>query len=202
MPPPKLTSPPSTRALARATEKPFCVKSTRARVAPSNGVSGVSRRSLPASVRLPLTLLWSGSSSGIVNPSLSSAGPVAVVAVSASPSQPPIGVVLTKRSISASGPRPLPSTVSTACSRFGIPPCTPFHSTPPSSAPRVADRQRQAVDDQFAADMRQRRPGRRASRTGWRRLFRHEREGHVVDLRGDAELAGRGGRTESRAGRR
>ena len=127
-----MASPPYTFALAPTTAKPFSVKSTRPFASASSGLPAPMRTSLPVSATLPLTPVASTLFSGIVRLSFRSAAPVAVLGSSALSIQPLIGVVLTKRSISASGPRPVPSSVSTgSVSRLRIATCTFGNSTPP-----------------------------------------------------------------------
>ncbi len=134
-PPSNAISPPSARALAPLTTKPRCENSTRPLAPARSGVSLVMRTSLPASARLPLTTVSAGRDSGTLSASLSSAAPVAVIAASTLPVQRPTGVASTKRSMSASGPRAVPS----MSRRERLPssamrPCTPLHSTSPTCA--------------------------------------------------------------------
>ncbi len=135
VPPSKLASPPNRRAVAPTTAKPFCVKSTRPFAAPSSGVSALMRTSLPASARLPLTVVVETAASGMSSASFSSAGPVALALASDFEIQPPIGVVLTTFTMSASGPFAVASSATTGRSpRFGICPLTGPHSIAPSTA--------------------------------------------------------------------
>ena len=134
-PPSKLASPPSKRAVAPTTVKPLWLKSTRPLAAPSSGLSGLMRTSLPARVRLPFTVAAEASNSGMLKPSFSSAGPLALLCASTLRVQVPTGEVLTKRSMSASGPRAWPSSTSTDRSaRLRMPPCTWLSSTPAQRA--------------------------------------------------------------------
>ena len=95
MPPSKLASPPSTRAVPAAMLKPFWLKSTRVFAFASSGVSGLMRTSLPASATLPRTVDVPTSNSGIVSASFRSARPLPVACASALCVQPPTGEVLT-----------------------------------------------------------------------------------------------------------
>ena len=132
-PPSNAMSPPSACALALLTMKPRCEKSTRARAADSSGVSGVTRTSLLASTTLPLTIASEARASGISSASLSSAGPVTLAAARALPVQRPIGVTSMKRSMSASGPRAVPSIARRArLPSSAMRPWIPLHSTLPS----------------------------------------------------------------------
>jgi hypothetical protein len=131
MPPSKLASPPSTRAVVGPTLKPPWVKSTLPRALPSSGVSGEMRTSLPASTTLPLTVDARTSNKGMLKASFRSATPLPLASASALWVHSPTGETLTKRSMSASGPRPLPSITSTERSvRLRMPPCTRLSSTP------------------------------------------------------------------------
>jgi hypothetical protein len=64
-PPSNARSPPSACAVAPVMVKPRCEKSTRPFAAPSNGVSGDMRTSLPARTMLPLTTVSAGRVSGM-----------------------------------------------------------------------------------------------------------------------------------------
>ena len=191
VPPSNVASPPSTRAAPLAIAKPRCENSTRPRAPPSIGMSGLMRTSLSASATLPWTVLRSTSASGMRSASFRSAAPVAVACASAPPVHLPTGERLMKRSASASGPRPLPSTASTGpLTRSAIVALTFDSSKPPSRPCASRTCIERAVEHQFAVDVRQAGP-----RRGPRRLVaaarhaRHVVERHVVQLGGDAELA-------------
>ena len=144
-----------------------------------------------------MTPVSAGRASGIARASLSSAGPVAVVAASALPVQRPTGVVSTKRSISASGPRAMPSMSSRALlPSSGIRPCSALHSTLPrcALAARISSVERSTTSSpeppvNGGQTSRRRGRGRGARRRRRRRLAWHIGEGQAVELAGNAEVA-------------
>ena len=158
-PPSKAISPPSTRALAPLTMKPRCEKSTRPLAAAEERRVGRHADVVAGQREAALDDRLAGRDSGTLSPSLSSAAPVADAAASALPVQRPTGVTSTKRSMSASGPRAVPSMSRRgAAAELGD---AALHAAPLDVAdlrPRGADVERRAIDDELARRRGERRP--------------------------------------------